>query len=243
MESDFFFSDYDEARSRLIIRLIGLADTEYLRRVPFGRAFADLAAVPCLFQENEDGRALGYPVSLFQMAQWTIEPQQLLRDALDNMWKILPPRLFSMDRLMESSLRGSEKDVIRHMLKRQYAQAQDEVLDELAGVLARKIGQKRREESGLKPMWVLGNERWLFGATSLLYPGILQDISSKLESGFFILPSSIHEVILLPEGGAETKERLQSLVCSANQKMKDKSGFLSEDVYYYDRNNMEIQTL
>lgn len=243
MENDTFYSNYNEAKQRLIIRLIGLADTEYLRRVPFSRAFADLAAVPCLFRENERGRAMGHPVSLLQMAQWGMEPQRLLQDAVENMWKILPPRLFSMERLMESSLRGSEKDVIRRMLKKQYTQTQEEVLDELACVLTRKIGQKRREESGLKPMWVLGNERWLFGAASLLYPGILQEISRKLKSGFYILPSSVHEVILLPQGGTETKERLQELVNSANQKMKDKSGFLSEHVYYYDRNNMEIQTL
>lgn len=243
MERDLFFSNYEEAKPRLIIRLVGLEAAEYLRQVPFGRAFADLAAVPCLFGENGKGRALGYPVSLFQMAQWEIEPQQLLKDAVDNMWRILPPRLFAMDSLMESSLSGSEKDVIWHMLKKQYRQTQDEVLDELAGVLARKIGQKRRSESGLREMWVLGNERWLFGAASLLYPGILKEISHKLESGFYILPSSIHEVILLPEGGAETQERLQGLVNSANRKMKDRSGFLSEHVYYYDRNNMEIQTL
>ena len=118
-----------------------------------------------------------------------------------------------------------------------------EVLDQVARVLARRLGKKMQDGSGLQPMWVLGNESWLFGAASLLYPGVVDSFARKVGGDFYILPSSIHEVILLPEGGRETRNQLYEMVAYANYRMGDKEKFLSGSVYYYDSKKMKIQTL
>lgn len=237
-----FFRNYEEARSHLICRLASPENEALLRKVPFCRAFADLLAVPCFYEIEQDGRAAGYPVTLFQAAQWGVEPGRMLQDAVGNMQRLLPPVLNPMSSLMESSMTGSVRNQFLFLLKKKFWRTADRDLDQVALLLARRAGRQIEEERGLERMWVLGNGGWLFGASSLLFPGVLQGFGEKTGKNFFILPSSIHEVILLPEGGTETQELLYSMVRSANAKISPDK-FLSEHVYYYDRINMEIQTL
>ena len=119
----------------------------------------------------------------------------------------------------------------------------DVLEDQVAQVLAQRLGEKMRERSGLQPRWVLGNESWLFGAVSLLYPGVADGFAGQVGRSFYILPSSVHEVILLPEGGRETKRQLYGMVAHANSRMQDREKFLSESVYYYDWEKREIRVL
>lgn len=241
MDNDNFYLNYEEARRQLICRLVTPRDESLLKRVPFGRAFEELIAVPCFYRQ-EDGRAAGRPVTLFEAAQWGVAPGQLLQDAVSNMQDLLPPVIWPMNDLMESPMDGSLRSVLFPLLKRKFSRTAERELDQLARAMSRRIGLQVRKKNGLEAMWVLGNEAWLFGATSLLFPGVLDQFGKKIGRNFYILPSSIHEVILLPEGGAETREMLYDMVRSGNRKLCP-TRFLSHRVYYYDRINMEIQTL
>ena len=83
-------------------------------------------------------------------------------------------------------------------------------------------------------MYVLSNKERLNGAATLFYPGIMQLVASEFGGSYYILPSSIHEVILIPDDGNMDIEFLLSMVTSIN-----KDGLLPEDkltdsVYYYD---------
>lgn len=242
MENSVYIFDYEKARPHLVCRLVPAQNQALLRKVPFLRAVEELMAVPCLCRYGEDGRIAAVPVSLFQAAQWGIEPEQLLQDAVSNMQKILPPVIQPMSDLMESPMNGSLRSVLLPALKKKFTQNSESDLDQLAKVIARRMGKQMQENSALEPMWVLGNDTWLLGAASILFPGVLDEFGEKIGRNFFILPSSIHEVILLPEGRAETRELLYEMVRSSNQKLSP-ARFLSNCVYYYDRINMKIQTL
>lgn len=241
MGNDIFYLDYEEARPHLICRLVTPRDEALLKKVPFGRAFEELIAVPCFYRQ-ENGRAAGRPVTLFEAAQWEVTPGQLLQDSVSNMQRLLPPVIWPMSGLMESPMDGSLRSVLLPLLKRKFTRTAERELDQLARAVSRRIGLQVREKNGLEEMWVLGNDAWLFGAASLLFPGVLDQFGKQIGRNFYILPSSIHEVILLPEGGAESRELLYDMVRTANRKLCP-SRFLSNRVYYYDRINMEIRTL
>ncbi len=242
MENGGFFLNYEEAKSHLVCKLAAPDNGQNLRKVVFGRAFEELFAIPCILSRREDGKSIGTPVTLFHLARWKTGPQQILQDAVHNMQLILPPRLHRMNSLMESSMGGSLRRKIFLALRQKFSETQEETLEEFALAMAKRIGQQLQEGSGLEPMWVLGNDSWLFGASSLLFPGVLRQAAEKFGKDFYILPSSVHEVILLPQGGRETKELLYGMVQAANEKL-DSSRFLSGKVYIYDRNKMEIKTL
>ncbi|MCR5254522.1 MAG: DUF5688 family protein [Acetatifactor sp.] len=87
-------------------------------------------------------------------------------------------------------------------------------------------------------MYVLTNTDDFLGAAAILYPGVLKEISSEYMDGdFYVLPCSIHEVILLWTGKAfdeSEKEYIKSLVYEVNSTSLELCDILSDSVYFYD---------
>ena len=66
-----------------------------------------------------------------------------------------------------------------------------EVIRELSG------GEDEPEDVGV-PMYVLTNTQKSLGAACILYDGMLKSCAARLGEAFYVLPSSIHEVIMVP---------------------------------------------
>ncbi len=97
-------------------------------------------------------------------------------------------------------------------------------------------------ENGLGRMHFLTNELLRFGAAAMLYPDIMKMAAEIYESGFAILPGSIHELYLIkdtPECAAAWKE---AVVC-ANNELVPPADYLSDTVYYYNYDNETINVL
>ena len=92
-------------------------------------------------------------------------------------------------------------------------------------------------------MYVLSNKARVQGAACILYPGILKDFAAAIRSDFYILPSSIHEVILLPAQGEEDREALKQMVREVNASQVEREEVLSDSVYYFDREQNKLQVL
>lgn len=84
-------------------------------------------------------------------------------------------------------------------------------------------------------MYVLTNEEKFYGAAVLLYPHVLTHIGTLLKRNFFVLPSSVHECILVPDQGHYTRFELMKMVREVNQNQVEEEEILSYQVYYYDR--------
>lgn len=92
-------------------------------------------------------------------------------------------------------------------------------------------------------MYVLTNQKKHLGAITLLYDNILELIYQRFQSNFYILPSSIHEVILLPEDESISRNFLQNMVREINASAIKPQEFLSDEIYYYDREMRQIQLI
>lgn len=97
-----------------------------------------------------------------------------------------------------------------------------------------------REEDTDVPMYVLSNEEKIFGASCLLYPDVLLPLAEKLQADLFILPSSIHELILTPDRGYLSRTDLEDTVREINRTQVEPYEVLSDHVYYYDRDERRI---
>lgn len=84
-------------------------------------------------------------------------------------------------------------------------------------------------------MYVLTNEEKYFGAGVLLYPHLLNHIAKILRKNFYVLPSSVHECILVPDKGQYSRLELMKMVKEVNQTQVEEDEVLSYEVYYYDR--------
>ena len=74
----------------------------------------------------------------------------------------------------------------------------------------------------------------------MLYPGLLQSIAEATRSSFYILPSSIHEVLLIKEDNGMDAKELQSMVMDINQREVAPQDVLSNQVYFYDGKEQKI---
>lgn len=78
------------------------------------------------------------------------------------------------------------------------------------------------------------NDRKSYGAASLFYPKVLDYFAKKYTDGFYIIPSSVHEVIILYQGEVEVDEKdYVSIIQNCNQKWVIKEDRLPAHLYYY----------
>ena len=93
----------------------------------------------------------------------------------------------------------------------------------------------REPEDQLANTFVLSNEKRCFGAAAMIYPGVLAEVAEKVEGNLLILPSSVHEVILMKESGTENLQELLCMVKEINREWVLEEEILSDQVYYYSR--------
>lgn len=90
------------------------------------------------------------------------------------------------------------------------------------------------------PMYILTNKQELNGASALLYGDVLKNFANKKGADMYILPSSIHEVIMVPADRINDPTKLLSIVHDANTTVVSIGDVLSDSVYYYDRKTDHI---
>ena len=86
-------------------------------------------------------------------------------------------------------------------------------------------------------LYVLTNEEKNNGAVTMFYDDVLENIGKKLQSDFYIIPSSVHEVLILPvRNRSELEvEKLKEMVSEVNDSIVSEEDILSYDVFYYSR--------
>ena len=211
-----FFRFFDRVKDRICYRLIGRKGNERLLEDVPHIEFLNLAI--CFYYAYQ-GDALGEGTILIHnshMKMWETCTSQLYNLARSN-----TPRLFPW-----------------------VCNSLEEVLDDMTG------SGKTEESEGLRgemvrgfPMKVLGNVKRLHGAICILYPGVLDEMAFQEGRGFYILPSSIHEVILLPDIGMESAHELKKMVVEVNSTQVAPEEVLSDSLYYYDSTEKRVRII
>lgn len=84
-------------------------------------------------------------------------------------------------------------------------------------------------------LYVLTNEKRYLGAEVITRQGALEEICKKVDGDFYVLPSSIHECLVLPVSQQFSKESLSQLVKEINETQVDSTEVLSDQAYLYRR--------
>ena len=84
------------------------------------------------------------------------------------------------------------------------------------------------------PMYVLSNTAKIQGAVALLYPEVLDDFYQACGREFYIIPSSIHEVILVVDQYKKDLDTLNQMVCEVNETQVEAEEVLANHIYAYE---------
>lgn len=204
-----FFGNFDEVSERICYRLVRQkGNEELLREIPY-IPFLDLAV--CFFYAYS-GEALGEGAILIRnthMELWHTDTKKLMSLAQENTPELFPWKYDSMERVLQEMM------------------AEEEYIS--------PVPEEEKESLFTNtPLWVLSNQQRIHGASCILYPGLLRQLASAEKRNFYLLPSSIHEMILLPEQGAETPQRLKDMITEVNRTQVAPEEVLSDSLYYYD---------
>lgn len=107
-----------------------------------------------------------------------------------------------------------------------------ELIEEMTGV--------RTEQKDRVRMYVLTNRGKLNGASAMLYSDKISELADRLQSDLIILPSSIHEVLLLPDDDEREYDFYRQMVEEVNTTQVEPEEVLSYNLYRYSRERAEI---
>lgn len=123
------------------------------------------------------------------------------------------------------------KEMIDYAVKNTRNNKKIQILD-LAKIIQDNICYDIDDCPEINKMYVITNEEKQYGAAAILYEDVIKSFCVERKSDVFIIPSSIHEIILLPTYDKENAESLNSIVTAVNQEL-DKEEILSDHIYYY----------
>ena len=89
-------------------------------------------------------------------------------------------------------------------------------------------------------MYILSNKNQHCGASVITYPSLLKGIGESLDCDYYVLPSSIHEVIIFPGNIKGDVQNINSMIRSINSEMLIPEEILSDHAYYYNRNEEKL---
>ena len=206
------FTDFKKASQRIVFKLVNQEkNRRLLQQIPHC-GYMDLAMVFYYLlpeeekekeKEKEKGRRGGYATILIHNSHLA-------------MWKVTAEMIGEIakentPRLLPAAIIGMG-ELLRQMM--QHVDIPDELL----------------ESQG---MYVMSNDVRMNGAATMAYPDIVRRFADNIGKNVYIIPSSIHEVILVPETGRE--RGLNAMVSEVNRTQVDPREVLSDHVYYFDR--------
>ncbi len=96
------------------------------------------------------------------------------------------------------------------------------------------------EESSEAPLYVLTNKARHFGAYYMTDMELLSGISEQLESDLYILPSSVHECMVVPVKCWDDPAGLSAMVQDINCTQVTAEEYLADTVYRFDSRNKNL---
>ena len=90
-------------------------------------------------------------------------------------------------------------------------------------------------------MIVITNTLGVNGAAVILYPDILASLAKEYDTDFYVIPSSIHEVILVSAEDDSMLAEYRQMVQDVNKRFVDPEEILSDQVYYYEQKSQKMK--
>lgn len=198
------FKDYEKIKGKLAVKLVNYEENRMMLRDLPHRKFLDLAVVCYVLVGKVGMDTASILVRQEFRRMWEVSEEDLFLQAINNAKRILPPELKSMDALIQEAL--SKKD---------------------------EPFWEEEVQEGEIPMYVLTNTSRFNGAAAMLYTNVISDFAERMETDIYILPSSIHEVILIPKCPDIEKTVLEQMVREVNAEEVEQIEQLSNCVYCY----------
>ncbi len=203
--------DFKKVKNKVVFKLINLErNKKFLADVPYLQLF-DLAIVFSVIVSMDRDEIASTTIRNSLLNLWGADIDTLLELARRNTPKLLPASIRDMKQVMMDIL---DNDI------------SDEAKEQLAQMDTSGAGQE---------MYVASNCSGINGAAVMLYDGLIRNFANDIEANLFIIPSSIHELILLPVKGHMRPDDIREMIDEVNITKVQPNEVLGDNVYLYSR--------
>lgn len=214
-----FSMDIGNCMDKIVCRLVSYEkNSKLLEDIPHIR-FLDLAIIfYCLVTESEDGIG-SIRISNKIMEEWKMTVSMLYQVAICNTERLFPKVFCSLQSMLESMLESGTKEM-------------SEVFYDAGSYSLQNM----------KEPFILTNRKGINGAAVILYPDCLKEIGKMAGDDLYIIPSSIHELLIVPDDRQTHPEELRRMIKEVNINCVAAEEVLSNMVYKYsiEKNIIEI---
>lgn len=210
-------TNFQLLKDKILYKLIQTEpNVEYLKNLPHV-SFLDLSIIFYLqIQDTEEG-LLTAMIHNEHLKAWNLSMDELYKLAAVNTPRLLPPVIRDMSDVL--------KDIAKANMGDHYNES---LVDELF---------RDQNDEDLSPLYVLTNSIGVNGACCILYNDVLKEFAAKQGKDLIVLPSSIHEVLLIPKDDKADYEDLSDMVAEINECEVPLEDQLSNQVYLYTRSD------
>lgn len=120
------------------------------------------------------------------------------------------------------------------------------IIEPMEDVFGRMLQDMDFEFVNESPLLVVRNQSMNHGAANLFLPGIMDELADRVGGSYVIIPSSVHEVLILPPSMMEdglNKDMItdvEKMIQEINETFVSPEDRLSDHAYYYDAERKEI---
>lgn len=207
---------YEKARLRIVPRLINKdMNKELLTNRPH-KIIEDLAITYAIELASVENGSMSAPVTNEMQKSWDVTLSELHADAVKNLSKV---KKGTLDKLSDVILSLMIKDFVD-----MYGD-EDTAREMLEGMIPTD-----------SYMYVLSCEDKVNGASQILNDDLMKEIVNKIGNDFYILPSSVHEVLIVKPENNMGPEDLRQMVHDVNATEVKESEKLSDNIYTWSVN-------
>ena len=196
--------DYENMKEKLSVEVISAEANADLLANVPHDRMEDLAVVYRFVMESSEDGRASILVTNNLMDRMGVSHEQLRSDALENSPEIRPVVIMGMNEVMKEMM-GPE-------------------VYEMFGI----------PDDAEETMYVATVPDKNSGAGVIAYQDFMDQAAERVGGDFFVLPSSINEILLVPDNGDMTADALRDMVKDVNAKEVSPEERLSDNVYHYD---------
>ena len=196
---------FDNVKDRIVFKLINFERNKELLNTVPYKKYLDLAIVYYISVKEDIFECASILINNSHLKLWNKTLEEIDELAVKNTLFILKPELKSMGQTLKEIMFNSDDN------------------------------EFNEEDFENCYMYVLTNEKKQFGAATILYDNELKDFSERIESDFYIIPSSVHEVIIIPSKFVDSSDSLDEMICEVNSSQVPLVDILSDHAYKYNR--------
>ena len=210
------FIDYERASKRIVYRLVNTEkNAKMLEKVPHFE-YLDMSIIFCYVVDSNSWKRsnMSGTIVLYNdhIKSWNKTAEDILEIA-----KMNTPEIYKAD--------------ICHI---------GEIVDDMNNSMSGSMLTFSGDVSQV-PLYVMSNKRRQYGAGVILYDDFLEEFSISNQHNFFLIPSSIHEMIAVIDNGYIDPESLKTMIYQVNRECLSDTEVLSDSLYYYDFSKRELR--